>query len=89
MSEKLEQLLKTSDVDEQAKVVEQLIAMSNAPVLSMLLLVDTRNGNISIVMGDELKDAKFDMLYLILEETRKKLLSMERSNLTKSIDNPE
>lgn len=71
---KLSELLRTDDVAEQERRVEGLIQAANAPIVHLTILVDSRNGGVTIT-GTPME---YDMLYRVLDMARREINSNER-----------
>ena len=69
----LAEILKTDDPQKQLEVVQKLIHLANAPVVQLLITLDTRNSKVTL-SGTELG---IENLYAVLDAARKEVVSQE------------
>lgn len=77
---KLSELLNTENIEEQERKVEGLIRAFNAPIVHLTIIVDSRNGGVTIT-GTPME---YDMLYRILDMARRQVTENERQALLKA-----
>ncbi len=81
----LAEILQTENSEQQAQLVQKLLAMAQAPFIGMTILVDTRLNNKVDILANNLP---IEQAYLVLDAARNELLRREREAAKQKPEQP-